>query len=70
MYNYLDPPAAAPGELGTIEPQRIIITRTTVRNTVDIFSDIVSGLERVADHATNIAFAITTEEEMDEGKTN
>ncbi|WP_181991751.1 hypothetical protein [Bacteroides cellulosilyticus] len=35
MYNYLDPPAAAPGELGTIEPQRIIITRTTVRNTVD-----------------------------------
>ena len=30
-----------------------------------IFSDIVSGLERVADHATNIAFAITTEEEMD-----
>ena len=35
-----------------------------------IFSDIVSGLERVADHATNIAFAITNEEEMDEGKTN
>lgn len=35
-----------------------------------IFSDIVSGLERVADHATSIAFAITTEEEMDEGKTN
>ena len=35
-----------------------------------IVSDIVSGLERVADHATNIAFAITTEEEMDEGKTN
>ena len=35
-----------------------------------IFSDIVSGLERVADNATNIAFAITTEEEMDEGKTN
>ena len=35
-----------------------------------IFSDVVSGLERVADHATNIAFAITTEEEMDEGKTN
>lgn len=35
-----------------------------------IFSDIVSGLERVADHATNIAFAIITEEEMDEGKTN
>ena len=35
-----------------------------------IFSDIASGLERVADHATNIAFAITTEEEMDEGKTN
>ena len=34
-----------------------------------IFSDIVSGLERVADHATNIAFAITTEDEMDEGKT-
>ena len=35
-----------------------------------IFSDVVSGLERVADHATNIAFAITTEDEMDEGKTN
>ena len=35
-----------------------------------IFSDIVSGLERVADHAANIAFAITTEEEMDEGKVN
>ena len=35
-----------------------------------IFSDVVSGLERVADHATNIAFAITTEEEMDEGKAN
>lgn len=35
-----------------------------------IFSDIVSGLERVADHATNIAFAITTEDEIDEGKTN
>ena len=35
-----------------------------------IFSDIVSGLERVADHATNIAFAITTEDEMDEGKPN
>ena len=33
-----------------------------------IFSDIVSGLERVADHATNIAFAITTEEEIDEAK--
>lgn len=28
-----------------------------------IFSDIVSGLERVADHATNIAFAITAEED-------
>lgn len=35
-----------------------------------IFSDVVSGLERVADHATNIAFAITTEEEMEEGKVN
>lgn len=30
-----------------------------------IYSDIVSGLERVADHATNIAFAITTEEKDD-----
>ena len=28
-----------------------------------IFSDIVSGLERVSDHATNIAFAITSEEQ-------
>ena len=31
-----------------------------------IFSDIVSGLERVSDHATNIAFAITTAEREDE----
>lgn len=31
-----------------------------------IFSDIVSGLERVADHATNIAFAITAEEKDEE----
>lgn len=31
-----------------------------------IFSDIVSGLERVADHATNIAFAITTEEDAED----
>ncbi|MDD6202727.1 MAG: Na/Pi cotransporter family protein [Lachnospiraceae bacterium] len=31
-----------------------------------IFSDIVSGLERVADHATNIAFAIMTQEEENE----
>lgn len=29
-----------------------------------IFSDIVSGLERVADHATNIAFAVLDEEEQ------
>ena len=32
-----------------------------------IFSDIVSGLERVADHATNFAFAITTEEDAEDG---
>ena len=32
-----------------------------------IFSDIVSGLERVADHATNVAFAITTEEDAEDG---
>ena len=32
-----------------------------------IFSDIVSGLERVADHATNIAFAITTEDDAEDG---
>ena len=31
-----------------------------------IFSDVVSGLERVSDHATNIAFAITAEEKDDE----
>jgi len=31
-----------------------------------IFSDVISGLERVADHATNIAFAITAEEKDDE----
>ena len=34
-----------------------------------IFSDIVSGLERVADHATNIAFAITAEEDAEDGDT-
>ena len=33
-----------------------------------IFSDIVSGLERVSDHATNIAFAITAEEKDDENQ--
>ena len=27
-----------------------------------IFSDVVSGLERVADHATNIAFAMNNTE--------
>ena len=32
-----------------------------------IFCDIVSGLEIVADHATNIAFAITTEEDAEDG---
>lgn len=31
-----------------------------------IFSDIASGLERVADHATNIAFAIVNAEHEDE----
>ncbi len=31
-----------------------------------IFSDIVSGLERVADHATNIAFAITAAEKEED----
>lgn len=30
-----------------------------------LFSDIVSGLERVADHATNIAFSILNEEQPD-----
>jgi len=29
-----------------------------------IFSDLVSGLERVADHATNIAFALTKSENV------
>lgn len=33
-----------------------------------IFSDIVSGLERVSDHATNIAFAITSEEREGESE--
>lgn len=33
-----------------------------------IFSDIVSGLERVADHATNIAFAIIAGEKEDEAE--
>ena len=27
-----------------------------------IYSDLISGLERVADHATNIAFSILDEE--------
>lgn len=31
-----------------------------------LFSDIVSGLERVADHATNIAFSILNEEQLEE----
>ena len=31
-----------------------------------VFSDTVSGLERIADHATNIAFAILKPEEHDE----
>lgn len=33
-----------------------------------IFSDIASGLERVADHSTNIAFAIIDQEKENEGK--
>ena len=33
-----------------------------------IFSDIVSGLERVADHATNIAFAIVVAEKEAEAE--
>lgn len=35
-----------------------------------IFSDIVSGLERVSDHATNIAFAIITAEHEEEAALN
>lgn len=31
-----------------------------------IFSDIISGLERVSDHATNIAFAIMDQEKNNE----
>ena len=30
-----------------------------------IFADVISGLERVADHATNIAFAIHSQEESE-----
>ncbi len=33
-----------------------------------IFSDVISGLERVADHATNIAFAISQEEQEYDGE--
>ena len=33
-----------------------------------MFSDILSGLERVADHATNIAFSLTEEEGQDSAK--
>ena len=35
-----------------------------------IFSDIVSGLERVADHATNIAFSIREDDEVSGGGVN
>ena len=31
-----------------------------------IFSDIVSGLERVSDHSTNIAFSIRDQEELED----
>lgn len=34
-----------------------------------IFSDVISGLERVSDHATNIAFAIVSAEREEEGET-
>lgn len=34
-----------------------------------IFSDVISGLERVADHATNIAFAITSAEKEEDSET-
>ena len=30
-----------------------------------LFSDVVSGLERVADHATNIAFSVLNEEPVE-----
>ena len=33
-----------------------------------LFSDIISGLERVSDHATNIAFAIMDQEKMSESE--
>lgn len=33
-----------------------------------IFSDVISGLERVSDHATNIAFAITSAEKEDDSE--
>ena len=32
-----------------------------------LFSDVISGLERVSDHATNIAFAIMDQEKAEEG---
>lgn len=35
-----------------------------------LFSDIISGLERVADHATNIAFSLLEEDPMDTYKKN
>ena len=31
-----------------------------------LFSDIASGLERVADHATNIAFAVIASENVED----
>ena len=33
-----------------------------------MFSDLLSGLERVADHATNIAFSLTEEDSTDSVK--
>ena len=33
-----------------------------------LFSDVASGLERVADHATNIAFSILSEELLEVAK--
>jgi len=50
--------------------QRVHVKRLTKGKSTPeagmIFSDTVSGLERVADHATNIAFAILEPEDYDE----
>ena len=51
------------------------LVNTVVRYAIEMFvkseythmQDVISGLERVSDHATNIAFAIMDQEKANEG---